>query len=186
MLKYCQMDRVHLQRSADGKVCLYVGIAGTSLAERVGKWHSEQKLTLSNLKPGGWLSTLRRTLLALTDFDYSDKGAQELNRFMDTFSVAWMPTASKGEAKAIESRELSGPFHYPLNIRDNPCQELAKYLSFLLGIRAAYNARYLPLEGRKLPRKSLAERGRAHCVRGRAHRAGGRTHEAEAKKMMFC
>src|SRR5262249_34090688 len=62
--EYC--DRLNLRSSPDEKLfCLYVGI-GSDLFERIGPWHSAQRLTLSNLK-SGWLSTLRRTLLALTE-----------------------------------------------------------------------------------------------------------------------
>jgi hypothetical protein len=113
------------------------------LAVRIGPWHSAQKLTLSNLR-SGFLSTFRLTLLALTQLPYDNKGAQKLNQFMDTLSVAWSPTKSYDDAEAIEFQELNGSFHYLLNISGNRCQELAKYREFLSGRRGAYKRRYLP------------------------------------------
>jgi hypothetical protein len=136
---FCSMSRLHLQRAQDGKLCLYHGMA-TSLVQRIA-WHAEQHLTLDTLR-SGFLSTLRFTLLALNDFDYR-MGRQEIDRFMDSLSLAWLPARSREEAKAMEASELQGEFHYPLNIQHNSSGELTKYLHFLKNTRKAYKERYL-------------------------------------------
>ena len=137
--EYCQMAKLRLRRSQDGKLCLYHGMA-TNLAQRTA-WHAEQKLTLGALK-SGFLSTFRFTLLALNDFDYL-AGRQEIDRFIDGLSLSWMPARSRAEAEAIEQLELTGEFHYPLNIKHNQSVELTKYIRFLGSIRKAYKRRYL-------------------------------------------
>src|SRR5947208_1433137 len=102
--------------------------------------HAEQRLTLSVLRTG-WLSTLRFTLLAPNGFDY-DSGGKVIDQFMDELSVVWMPTTSKAAASAIESAELSGEFHYPLNIQRNRAVELSEYIRFVSQIRMQYKQRF--------------------------------------------
>ncbi len=135
----CQMSALRLRRSQDGKLCLYHGMA-ENLAQRIA-WHAEQDLTVQALRSGR-LSTLRFTLLALNGFDYL-AGRQEIDRFMDRLSHSWMETASTVEADAIESSALKGDFHYPLNIKDNDCVELARYTRFLRSMRTTYKRRYI-------------------------------------------
>jgi hypothetical protein len=137
--EFCQMNRLRLRRSQDDKLCLYHGMA-TNLAVRIA-WHAEQDLTIPALR-SGYLSTFRFTLLALNGFNYL-AGCQEIDRFMDDLSLSWMEVASPAEAEAIESSELKGEFHCPLNIRENHRVELDLYISFLKSIRKAYKRCYL-------------------------------------------
>src|SRR6516164_3946778 len=111
----CAPARLRLRRSPSGRVCLYHGRA-KSLAERI-EWHAAQKLSLGSLK-SAFLSTFRLTLLVLNNFDYT-RGANEIDTFMDSLEVDWRVFATEAEARGRESAELAGPFHYPLNIRDN-------------------------------------------------------------------
>ena len=135
--EHCDTDSLNLKRSASGKVCLYVGV-GSSLEERI-RWHSEQRLTLSALR-SGFLSTFRKTLLVLNRIEYSD-GFDEINRFMDGLNIAWQPTADLDSARQIESAELNGPCHYPLNIQGNVRLELQAYIRFLKRQRKEYTDR---------------------------------------------
>jgi hypothetical protein len=111
-----------------------------SLQERV-IWHSAQKLTASALR-SGFLSTFRLTLLALRDFPYS-AGSKEIDRFMDGLAVAWHPTADVAAAQAVESAELRGPFHYPLNLSGNRQQQLTVFHLHLTSLRRTYKHRHL-------------------------------------------
>jgi hypothetical protein len=133
------MQELRLRHSPDGKECLYHGMA-TNLRARTA-WHAEQKLTLGALK-SGFLSTFRFTLLVLNGFDYL-AGSYHIDRFMDGLSLSWLETKSLGEANDAEKLELSGQFHYPLNIAGNNCPDLSKYLSFLRGNRKEYKNRYV-------------------------------------------
>ena len=94
-----------------------------SLAERV-EWHAAQTLGLSALR-SGFLSTFRLTLLALNGFDYL-RGTAEIDAFMNELEVEWRVFATEEAALAAEAAELAGPFHYPLNIRDNRRPELGR------------------------------------------------------------
>jgi hypothetical protein len=136
--EFCQPDRLRLRRTPDGKVCLYCGMAA-NLAERTA-WHAEQDLTLGALR-SGFLSTFRFTLLALNGFEYG--GRQDIDRFMDGLALAWTEVGSRAEAAAVESSELSGEFHYPLNIKHNRCEELKRYVRFLSAMRKDYKGRCL-------------------------------------------
>ena len=135
----CDMDALKLRRSADGKLCLYVGVA-SSLRQRV-KWHADQPLTASALD-SGYLSTFRKTLLALNRIDY-ETGFDEINRFMDGLDVSWLKTEDKRSAEQIETAELDGEFHYPLNIQGNRRAELRAYLQFLKQRRKEYKDRFI-------------------------------------------
>ena len=137
---HCDSERLRLRRAGNGKLCLYVGIA-ENLRKRI-KWHSAQRLSQSTLQ-SGWLSTLRLSLLALAKLDY-DSGDAEINRLMDELDVAWTSTQDEREAKAIESSELCGGFHFPLNIRDNHRLETARFVKHLRERRKAYRKQYLP------------------------------------------
>jgi hypothetical protein len=136
---FCDVGRLRLRRSQDGKVCLYHGMA-KNLAQRIA-WHAAQDLTQQALR-SGFLSTFRFTLLALNAFDYL-AGRQEIDLFMDELSLSWLETTSSAEAEAIELSELKGEYHYPLNIQDNHRAELAAYTPFLRSLRKAYKQRYL-------------------------------------------
>lgn len=140
--EFCQVDRLKLRRSPDGKLCLYHGMA-KQLAQRV-RWHAERPLSLDDLR-SGILSTFRFTLLSLNDFDYL-AGSDEIDRFMDDLSLSWIQANSREEAEAIESAELAGEFQFPLNISQNKCVDLKSYLRFLSSIRKAYKQRYLATE----------------------------------------
>jgi hypothetical protein len=135
----CEVERLRLRCAADGKVCLYHGMAN-SLAERV-EWHAAQALTLSTIR-SGFLSTFRFTLLALNDFDYLT-GSDEIDRFFDGLSVGWQPTDSRDAAAALEHSEFDGEYHYPLNIQGNRKPELANYIRHLKSTRSAYKRRYV-------------------------------------------
>ena len=126
-------------RRADGKVCLYVGIAA-NLRQRI-EWHAAQRLRQSALRSRR-LSTLRFSLLALAGFDYN-AGDAEINKLMDELDVSWIPTRGKPEAEAIESSELHGDFHFPLNIRDNHRSETADFVRHLRDRRRAYRELHL-------------------------------------------
>lgn len=90
----------------------------------------------------GFLSTFRFTLLALNDFDYL-AGAADIDSFMDKIEVEWRAFPTIGEALAAETAELSGPFHYPLNIQNNRHPELVSFTRHLKATRKAYKERYL-------------------------------------------
>ena len=135
----CAPTRLRLRRSPSGRVCLYHGRA-KSLAERI-QWHAAQKLSLGSLK-SAFLSTFRLTLLVLNNFDYT-RGANEIDTFMDSLEVDWRVFATEAEARGRESAELAGPFHYPLNIRDNRRPELAAFRKYLQGKRKAYRDLHL-------------------------------------------
>lgn len=131
---HCDPKSLMLRRSESGKVCLYVGIA-TSLRQRV-KWHASQTLLASALR-SGFLSTFRFTLLALNDIDYAT-GLQAINDFFDRLEIAWQTTPNLEAAKERESRELSGKYHFPLNIQGNKCPELREYVRFVKRRRKKY------------------------------------------------
>ena len=139
LLRKSQIEALNLRRSKDGKVCLYCGMAG-SLHVR-GRWHAAQKLTRSALK-SRFLSTLRFTLLALTDLDYR-KAEQRINRFMDGVTLEWRSAKSREDAQHQEAREFKSKFHYPLNIKSNSCVELGDCVRKLKRIRREYRKRYL-------------------------------------------
>ena len=135
----CDVAALNLRASPSGKVCLYHGMA-KSLAERV-EWHAAQKLGLSALR-SGFLSTFRLTLLALNEFDYL-RGAAEIDAFMDELEVEWRIFPAEQAALAAEAAELTGPFHYPLNIQNNRKPGLAAFTQHLQAARKAYRQRYL-------------------------------------------
>jgi hypothetical protein len=139
IVELCEVARLRLRIAADGKVCLYHGMANC-LAERV-EWHAAQALTLSTIR-SGFLSTFRFTLLALNDFDYL-RGSDEIDRFFDGLSVSWQPTDSRDAAVALEHAEFGSEYHYPLNIQGNRKPELAKYIRHLKSTRSAYKRRYI-------------------------------------------
>jgi hypothetical protein len=112
----------------------------TSLAERV-KWHAAQKLAMSALT-SGFLSTFRFTLLALNDIDYS-AGEREIDAFMDSLDVEWVPYPAVADAVTAETQELLVGPHYPLNIQNNCKPELANYTRYLKSVRKAYKERYM-------------------------------------------
>lgn len=120
-------------------MCLYHGMAN-DLAQRMA-WHAAQKLTLSCLR-SGFLSTFRFTLLTLNDFDYSE-GEKQIDGYFDSLSVSWQTATSRREAAAIESAELRGPYHYPLNIQGNRRTELVDFVRYLKSTRCAYKRQYL-------------------------------------------
>lgn len=133
------VSKLRFRHAPDGKVCLYLGMAN-NLAKRV-EWHAAQKLTLNSLR-SGFLSTFRFTLLALNDFDYI-QGAEQIDRFFDSLSIAWQVTATREEADEMEQAELRGTYHYPLNIRGNRLPELVAFLRYLRSTRSAYKRQYL-------------------------------------------
>lgn len=136
--QYCDLTTLKLRQSTDGEVCLYHGLA-KSLSQRVA-WHAEQKLLLSYLK-SGFLSTFRFTLLALNDFDYG-LGANAINRYFDSLTFSWQITDSRGAAQEIEHFELTGEYHYPLNIQGNKRPELRAFTKHLKSVRRDYRKRY--------------------------------------------
>ena len=126
-------------RRANGKVCLYVGVAA-SLRQRI-EWHAAQHLSQSALR-SRTLSTFRFSLLALAGLDYN-AGDAKINELMDELDVAWIPTRGKPEAEAIESSELQGDFHFPLNIKGNHRSETADFVRHLRDRRGAYRELHL-------------------------------------------
>lgn len=133
------VSQLRFRNAADGKVCLYHGMAN-NLAERV-EWHAAQKLTLSALR-SGFLSTFRFTLLALNNFDYL-QGAKQIDQYFDGLSVAWRATTTRQEAEKMERSELQGDYRYPLNIQSNRHPELAGFIRHLKLSRSAYKARFI-------------------------------------------
>lgn len=136
---HCNVDALNLRRAANGKVCLYVGVAN-SLQQRV-EWHADQALTASALE-SGFISTFRKTLLALNWIDYQT-GFDQINQFMDGLDISWLPTGDLHVAEQMETAELNGEFHYPLNIRGNPREELQTYIQFLKRRRKEYKDHFL-------------------------------------------
>ena len=136
--EFCDTESLTLRRSANGKVCLYVGVA-SELRERT-EWHADQPLSQSALK-SGFLSTFRKSLLALNWIEYTT-GFDEINRFMDRLDIAWQTTADLPTAKQIESAEINGEYHYPINIQGNRRRELRHYLHFLKQRRKEYKAAF--------------------------------------------
>lgn len=136
---YCPCTNLRLRRVADGRVCLYHGMA-KNMRERV-IWHSAQKLTASALR-SGFLSTFRLTLLALKDFPYS-ASSKDIDQFMDGLAIAWHPTADVAAAHAAESAELRGTFHYPLNLSGNRRPQLTAFHQHLTSLRRTYKQRNL-------------------------------------------
>jgi hypothetical protein len=136
---YCDSSRLQLRRAADGRVCLYHGMA-KSLQGRV-IWHAAQTLSASALR-SGFLSTFRLTLLALKDFPYS-AGSNDIDQFMDRLAVAWHPTSDVTAAHATEAAELAGLFHYPLNLSGNRWRQLTAFHQHLKSLRKSYKQRYL-------------------------------------------
>ncbi len=135
----CEVAKLKLRVAADGKVCLYHGMA-KNLAQRI-EWHADQKLTLKCLQ-SGFLSTFRFTLLALNDFDYLG-GSTQINDFFDRLSVSWQAANSRDDAESEERKELHGSFHYPLNIQGNRRPELLALVRHLKDSRRAYKRRFL-------------------------------------------
>ena len=135
----CDVAKLRLRRTREGKVCLYHGMAN-NLAERI-EWHAAQKLTVKYLQ-SGFLSTFRFTLLALNDFNYLE-GAQEIDSFFDALSISWRVASTRGEAEAFEQAEFHGEYHYPLNIKGNRRPELIQYTRHLKSVRKAYKQRYV-------------------------------------------
>jgi hypothetical protein len=139
ILEFCQVKALNLRWADNGKVCLYHGMA-SSLAQRT-KWHAAQSLRIGALK-SGFLSTFRYTLLALNGFDFLT-GSAEIDHFMDGLDVAWQSAPSVADAEAIESTELAGVYHYPLNIQNNRRPEMANFTRHLKGTRRDYKRRYI-------------------------------------------
>lgn len=137
--RHCRAGSLSLRQSAEGNVCLYHGIS-KCLRQRVA-WHAEQKLTRSALRTG-FLSTFRLSLLALTGFDF-ETGGIEIDHFMDGLAISWQVTATRGEGRAVETAELGGGFHYPLNLQGNAHAELASFHQYLKSMRKSYRLRYL-------------------------------------------
>lgn len=136
---HCNSEALQLRPASNGKLCLYVGIA-KSLRERI-EWHAAQNVNQSALR-SRWLSTLRFSIMALAKLDY-DSGDAEINRLMDELDVSWTSTQGEPEAEAIESAELCGGFHFPLNIRNNHRLETARFVKHLQERRKAYRNQYL-------------------------------------------
>ena len=126
-------------RRANGRLCLYVGIT-ERLRQRI-KWHAAQHLTQSALR-SGMLSTLRFSLLALARFDYNS-GDAEINSLMDELDISWISTRGKPEARSIESSELQGDFHFPLNIQGNHRLETVDFVKYLRSRRKTYRKQHL-------------------------------------------
>jgi len=141
--EYCDEQSLNLRMAADGKFCLYVGVA-KSLKERM-KWHAEQPLKQSALR-SGFLSTFRKTLLVLNQIDYAT-GFDPINQFMDGLDVAWLTTGNIDEAKESEAVELTGDFHFPLNIQGNRHAVLKPFIQFLKQQRKSYVAQFLDKRG---------------------------------------
>ena len=136
--QHCIPEGLRLRR-ANGKLCLYVGIAA-SLRQRI-EWHAAQHLSQSALRSRR-LSTFRFSLLALARLDYNS-GAAEINGLMDELDVSWISTRGKPEARSIESSELHGGFHFPLNIQGNHRLETVDFLRHLRIRRRAYRKLHL-------------------------------------------
>jgi hypothetical protein len=136
--EYCNVETLDLRAAPDGKICLYHGLA-SDLWQRVA-WHAAQKLTPSALR-SGFLSTFRLTLLALNNFEYLN-GVERIDRYFDGLSILWRSTQSRAEAAALEMAELSGRYHYPLNIQGNSRSELAKLHRHLRAVRKNYRQTY--------------------------------------------
>jgi hypothetical protein len=133
------LTKINLKQSADGKVCLYHGMAN-NLAQRI-KWHSAQKLSRGALQ-SGFLSTFRHTLLSLSDFDYF-AGEKEIDTLFDTLAIDWISVESREVALEMEQSNFRGNFAFPLNIQDNKVPELSLYLKHLKATRRAYRHNFL-------------------------------------------
>lgn len=133
------LTQVKFKQSADGKVCLYHGMAN-NLAQRV-KWHAAQKLTQEALG-SGFLSTFRLTLLSLSNFDYF-AGETEIDNFFDSLSIEWTVVASREVALEMEQSNFRGDFAFPLNIQGNKIPELSLYVKHLKATRRAYRHNFL-------------------------------------------
>ena len=128
-----------LRTNESEKLCLYVGIA-KNLRQRI-KWHAEQPLRQSALR-SGFISTFRKTLLALNKIDYAT-GFEQINQFMDGLDLRWETTPSPELAKAIEAKELGGEYDFPLNIQGNKSTELKPFIRYLKQQRKEYKDRHL-------------------------------------------
>ena len=137
--EHCDEQTLNLRTYQNVKVCLYVGIA-KSLNERM-KWHAEQPLKQSALR-SGFLSTFRKTLLALNGIDYAT-GFDEINLFMDGLDVTWRTTSSIDAAKELEAAELTGGYQFPLNIQGNKSPVLKPFIRFLKQQRKEYVTQFL-------------------------------------------
>jgi hypothetical protein len=136
--EFCDTESPTFRRSASGQVCLYVGVA-SELRERT-EWHADQALSQSALN-SGFLSTFRKSLLALKWIEYST-GFDEINRFMDRLEIAWQTTADLPSAKQIEAAEIDGEFHFPINLQGNRREELQRYLRYLKQRRKEYKTEF--------------------------------------------
>lgn len=139
LLSKSQIAALNLRQSNEGKLCLYCGMAG-DLRGRA-RWHAAQGLTRSALD-SRFLSTLRLTLLALTNLDYR-KAEPQINDFIDRVTLEWTPFGTRVEAQHRESREFKSKFHYPLNIQSNVREELKDCVRTLKSIRREYRKRFL-------------------------------------------
>ena len=136
---HCDGQNLNLRQGNSEKVCLYVGVA-RSLNERM-RWHAEQPLKQSALR-SGFLSTFRKTLLALNQIDYAT-GFEAVNEFMDGLDVAWHTMPSIEAAKESEAAELNGDYHFPLNIQGNKNPDLKPFVRFLKQRRKEYVKQFL-------------------------------------------
>ncbi len=142
------LNQVGLPQNPNGKIlekeslfCYYIGIAET-LNQRF-LWHLEQKNTINALS-SGFLSTFRRTLLAVLGIEYNNSD-EALNAFMREWHIEWKANENKDEAIAIEHAELekSYGFIYPLNHQGNKSLRAIKggseYLRRLTELRNPIN-----------------------------------------------
>ena len=136
-------ESLDLKTADNGYLALYCGIA-KDLKQRVD-WHASQSLNFSALK-SGFLSTLRFTLLALTNSPYNHPRTEsKLNRLLDSCLFQWQATKSKKDAEAVEQTTLQRGC-YPLNLQNNRRPELSESKRMLSRLRTEYKAEFLQEE----------------------------------------
>lgn len=125
---------VLLQKTIGGRkyYALYFGITVKESIRKRLDWHINQKHTISNMRSGGTLSTLRRSLGALLLGSINNPGLNQseitINQFMDQYCIVeWMPYEKgdnnkeelKEEIETVETVELNKKYWYPLNLDKN-------------------------------------------------------------------
>jgi hypothetical protein len=142
LLKNLDLDseKLLLHSLKSGHIALYCGIAN-NLKERLD-WHSAQSLKPSALN-SGFLSTLRLTLLSLSNFSYdATETESQLNELLDSCLFKWESTTSKKVAEDLEQATLKSGC-YPLNLQHNHRPELSESKKKLGSCRKEYKARYV-------------------------------------------
>lgn len=136
---HCDKKSLRILTNEAGNLCLYIGTS-KNLNNRT-KWHAEQALAQPALETG-FLSTFRKTLLALSNIDFAT-GFDRINAFMDGLDICWQATESLEVAKDMEAKELDGDYHFPLNIQGNKSTVLIPFLKYLKRQRKEYVTKHL-------------------------------------------